>query len=562
MGESTFEQLFEAAIRHHRAGQVREAIGLYRQAAELRAEAAVWNNLSLACREVGDVEGAVDAARRAVVLAPGHPGFWTNQGNLFREMGKLDEAIGAHRQALQLRPDSVAAINNLAVVLHDSGLVEEAIGLYRRGVDKHPNEPMVHSNLLYAMHFDPRYDSSEILREHRVWAQRHADPLLAGIPPHPNSADPERPLRIGYVSAYLQDHVVGRFMLPLLQAHDRARFPAFCYADESGIRDAMTQKLMAASDAWRGIRGASDDQVAEWVRQDQIDILVDLGMHMSGSRLGVFARKPAPVQVTYLAYCSTTGVKAIDYRLTDPYLDPQPTPLATSGESSEPYSEKSIWLPETYWCYQPPEGAGEPGPVPVLTTGVITFASLNSFSKVTVGALKIWARILNAVPRSRLLLHAREGAHRQRVTELFAREGISEPRINFVGFVPLGRYFDLYRISDIALDPFPYAGGTTTCDAIWTGVPVITLAGNTAVGRGGVSILTNIGATELIASNLDEYVQIAANLANDLPRLIELRQSLRTRMMQSPLTDEPRFARQLEHAYRGIWNDWCAGTRG
>jgi protein O-GlcNAc transferase len=577
MGELTFEQVFEAAIRQHRAGQLIEAIAGYRRAAEMRpGSASVQNNLSLACKEAGQAEEAVAAARRAVELAPHYPGFWTNQGNLARDLGNLDDAIAAYRRALALEPKSVAALNNLGITLHDAGQGEEAIALYRRAVELGHDTAIAHSNLLYALHFDPRYDAASILKEHRIWARRHADPLTAQAAPPANDSNPDRPLRIGYVSAYLQEHVVGRFMLPLLQGHDRAKYQAYCYADESGLRDVLTGKLMAASHTWRAIRGMSDEQVAALVREDRIDILVDLGMHASGSRLLVFARKPAPVQVTYLAYCGTTGLGAIDYRLTDPYLDPpsasssqvhspssgqahSPSSGQAPGPSDEDYSERSIRLPATYWCYQPPDGAGDPGPVPAQAAGIITFASLNSFAKVTPATLQVWARIFRAFPRSRLLLHAREGAHRQRVRDLFAAEGIADARLNFIGFVSIHQYFDLYRLTDIALDPFPYAGGTTTCDAIWAGVPVVTLAGRTAVGRGGVSILSNVGAGELIASTTEEYVQIATALANDLPRLTTFRETLRSRMQNSPLMDRPRFARDVEDAYRRMWREWCAG---
>jgi predicted O-linked N-acetylglucosamine transferase (SPINDLY family) len=542
-------------VQNHRTGELPAAIELYRRAAALRPQSsAVQNNLALACKEAGDAESALAAARTAVALAPANPGLWTNLGNLYRDLGNLDDAVAAYRRTLSLDPSSVPALNNLGIALHDAGRVEEAVSHYRRAIEIDPAAVMAHSNLLYAMHFDPRYDAASIFREHRLWAARHADPLTATAPPHDNDPNPDRPLRIGYVSAYLQDHVVGRFMLPLLQAHDREGFQTFCYADESGPRDAVTEKLAAASHTWRNIRGQGDQHVAQLVRNDRIDILVDLGMHMSGSRLLVFARKPAPVQVTYLAYCSTTGLSAIDYRLTDPHLDPP---------STDPdYSEKSVRLPESWWCYRPPEGAGDPGPLPAAGNDrVVTFASLNSFAKVTPHALETWACILQNVPRSRLLLHAREGAHRRRVLDLFAAGRIDPTRIEFTGFVPLTRYFDLYRRADIALDPFPYAGGATTCDALWAGVPVVTLAGQTAVGRGGASILSNVGAQDLIAATEDAYVRIASDLASDVPRTAGLRRSLRPRMQSSSLTNDSRFAGNVETAFRQMWRSWCTSSR-
>jgi predicted O-linked N-acetylglucosamine transferase (SPINDLY family) len=541
-------------MAQHRAGNLLEAIGLYRQAAAMRpTSATVQNNLGLACKEAGDCDGALTAATQAVHLAPQRPGHWTNLGNLYRDMGKLDEAIGAYRKALTLEPGSVAAINNLALAVQDAGQIEEAIALSRRAIAIDPTAVMAHSNLLCALHFDPRYGPAEILSEHKLWARQHADPLVEEIAEHTNNPDPERALRIGYVSSGLQGHVVGRFMLPLLHSHDRDQFQTCCYADQSGIEDEMTRRLRAASHAWRSTRGVSDQQLAETVREDRIDILVDLGMHMSGSRLLAFVRKPAPVQVTYLAYVSTTGMRQIDYRLTDPYLDP-------AGKGDEFYSEKSVRLPDTYWCYEAPPDAGEVGPPPAVGAGgVITFGCLNNFSKVTNDTLRTWSAILRQIPRSRILIHAREGEHRKRVIDLFSALGVVETRVNFIGFVSLKQYFEVYRLIDISLDPFPYCGGTTTCDALWAGVPVVTLRGRTAVGRGGASILSNINCPELIASTPEQYVSIAVGLGNDLPRLTALRESLRSRMIQSPLTDAPRFARCVQDAYRTMWQTWCAG---
>jgi len=264
----------------------------------------------------------------------------------------------------------------------------------------------------------------------------------------------------------------------------------------------------------------------------------------------VFARKPAPVQVTYLAYCGTTGLGAMDYRLTDPYLDPPGTDLGC-------YCEQSIRLPETYWCYRPIAETPEVSPLPRLEEGAVTFGSLNNFCKVSPPALAAWSGLLQAVPGSRLVLHAHPGSHRDRVREIVAQEGVSPERVTFMQAVPLGEYYRAYQRIDVALDPFPYGGGTTTCDALWMGVPVVSLAGQTGVGRGGLSILSNIGLPELVARDVDQYIRIAAELANDPARLAELRATLRDRMQSSPLMDAPRFARNVEAAYRQMWRRWC-----
>jgi predicted O-linked N-acetylglucosamine transferase (SPINDLY family) len=296
--------------------------------------------------------------------------------------------------------------------------------------------------------------------------------------------------------------------------------------------------------------GVSDAQAADLIRQDEIDILVDLSMHTSGNRLLTFAYKPAPVQVTYLAYAGSSGLTTMDYRLSDPYLDPP-------GGDESAYSERTVRLPETYWCYLPVDDL-PPARLPTADKDLVIFGCLNNFCKVNEPLLALWARLLASVPQSQLLLHAGEGAHRRRVVDYLHERGVDEQRISFVERLPVKRYFERYQCIDIALDTFPYAGGTTTCDALWMGVPVVSLAGTSAVGRVGVSVLSNLGLPELVAHAPDQYVQIALGLANDLPRLKELRSTLRPRMEASPLMDAPRFARNIEAAYRAMWINWCA----
>jgi len=385
------------------------------------------------------------------------------------------------------------------------------------------------------------------------WNRQYAETLRGVIRPHANDRDPDRRLRIGYVSPDLRVHPVGRFLLPLLAHHDKRQVEVFAYSGLL-VADPLTERLRLHVDNWRDIVGFSDDRVAELIRQDRIDILVDLTMHMADNRLLVFARKPAPVQVTYLAYCSSTGLKTIDYRLSDPYMDPP-------GMDESIYSERTIRLPNTYWCYEPIISNSEVTPLPALERGFVTFGSLNNFCKVSEPALAAWIQLLRNVPNSQLLLHACEGSHRQRLRDRLQREGIDPARLRFASFMPTPQYFDLYHKIDIGLDTFPYGGGTTSCDALWMGVPVVSLAGQTAVGRGGVSILSNIGLTELIATSPQTYVCLASDLAGDLPRLRDLRSSLRQRMEQSPLMDGARFATNVEAAYREMWRSWCGNPR-
>jgi protein O-GlcNAc transferase len=536
-------------------GQLNESIVAFREAVRLNPGfPEAYSNMGNALRDMGQVAEAVAAYREAVRLRPDFAGAYSNLGNALTAMGQLDEAIAACRQSIRLNPNLAGTHSNLGNALKNNGQLDEAIAAYREAIRIEPGFELANSNLVYLLHFHCGYDAKMIFEEHQRWNRQHAGPLKKFIQPHTNNRDPERPLRIGYVSPDFRSHPIGRFLLALLGAHDRDRFTIFCYSD---VRrpDPLTSLLQQRAMQWRNIVGVPDERVAQLIREDQIDILIDLTMHMANNRMRLFARKPAPVQVTYLAYCSTTGLETMDYRLTDPHLDPP-------GMNDAYYSEKSIRLPETYWCYPVHEQTPEVGPAPAVNSGEVTFGCLNNFSKVSPEALSSWIELLKSVPRSRLILHAGDGSLRQRTLDLVERAGIKRDRLKFVGKVPLYDYFKQYEQIDIGLDPFPYTGGTTTCDALWMGVPVVTLAGRTGVGRSGVSILRNIGLLELIADSPEQYVQTAAGLANDLPWLSELRRTLRDRMQGSVLMDAPRFARHIEAAYWGMWGNWCgeAGT--
>lgn len=533
-------------------GQSEEAVSAYRRCIVLNPDhAQAYSNLGGALRDKGEIEHAIVAFRRAIALKPEFAEAHNNLGIALKEKGDTDAAIAAFGRAIAINPSYSDAHGNLGVALKDRGQLDDAIASFRQAIALNPSSPDAHSNLVYTIHFHPGYDAKAIAEEHRHWNREYGEPLKKFIRHRVNDRPSDRRIRIGYVSPDFREHPVGRLIFPLLANHDKSKFEIFAYSQVL-LPDALTQRFLASTDGWRNILGLSDAKVAELIRQDQIDILVDLTMHMADNRLLVFARKPAPVQVTYLAYCSTTGLETIDYRLSDPYLDPP------NGDDSV-YSEQTIRLPDSYWCYQPSTTAlPDVGPLPVVQQGNITFGCLNNFCKVSEPVLDTWAQLLLAVPNSRLLLHARQGSHRRRVQERLERSGVDSKRVEFVGFMPAGNYLELYRRIDIALDTFPYAGGTTTCDALWMGVPVISLAGKTAVGRGGVSILSNIGLPELVAHSQKDYVRLATELAGDVPRLIDLRSTLRHCMEQSPLTDVRRFSRNVESAYRQMWQRWSA----
>jgi len=619
MAQITISQAFDLALQHHQSGRLNEAELLYRQilaqqpehegalhylgviahqvgrndiAVDLIRQALArnphwpeaYNNLGEVFRAQCELDQAIAAFRQAIALKPLYPAAYYNMGNALLEKGQVDETIAAYRQAIAfkpdyheaynnlgaalttqgqldeaiatyhqcqaLKPDYAEAYSNLAVALKDTGRLDEGIAVCRQAIALKPDYVAAHSNLVYSLHFHPGYDAQAIYHEHCLWNQQHVGPLTPHLQPHANNRDPERRLRLGYVSADLREHVVGMFLLPLLQNHDPQHVEVFAYAQVSAP-DAMSQRLRQHTHVWRRLVGLSDAQAADLVRQDGIDILVDLGLHTAGNRLMVFAHKPAPVQATYLGYAGSSGLSTMDYRLSDPYLDPH-------GDEDAIYSEQTIRLPETYWCYQPMvEVAVQPVP-PSLERGCITFGCLNNFCKVNEPLLDLWARILAAVPQSRLLLYTHPGSHRQNVLEQMQRAGIAPQRIDFAEKAGITAYFQRYHGIDIALDTHPFGGGTTTCDALWMGVPVVSLAGKTAVGRGGLSILSNLGLPKLVAKTPEEYVRLAVALANDLPRLQALRATLRPRMQASPLMDAPRFARNVEAAYRQMWRKCCA----
>lgn len=537
-------------------GQLADAAAAFRRAIAIRPDHAdAQNNLGATLKDLGQLREAAHCYQAALRCRPDYAEAHSNLGGIFWQLGDLDRALACLEQALKFKPGYPEAHFNLGVILKDRGQSAEAVACFRRALAIQPDFAAAHGNQLYVLYFCDGYDARAIYQEHRRWAREFADPLARGSARHGNDRRPERRLRLGYCSPDFRRHPVGRFLVPLLEAHNHDEFEVYCYSS-ADVDDEVTAACRAAADVWRPVRELSDAQLAEAIRGDQIDVLVDLTMHMAGGRLLTFARRPAPVQVTYLAYCGTTGLEAIDYRLTDPFLDP-PAASEPAESAAAIYSERSVWLPETYWCYRPPQATPPVNPPPVLAAGHVTFGCFNNFCKVTDPTLAAWAEVLRAVPQSRLLLHAAPGSHRQRVSDFLAREGVSPERVSFVGFLQSAEYFRLYQAVDVVLDPFPYGGGTTTCDAIWMGVPVVSLIGETAVGRGGLSLLANVGLMELAAADRDRYVQVAVELACDRARLEELRGSLRQRMQASPLMDEPRFARHVEAAYRGMWRRWC-----
>ena len=527
-------------------GKLEEAIAACRRALALKPdfpEAHV--NLGAALAGRNQLHEAVAAYRRALQLKPDYPEADNNLGNALRNLGQLDEAIAAYRRAFQVKPDYAEARNNLAIALRDRGQLDEAIAAFRHALLIRPDHAAMHSNLIFTLHCHPGHDSKTISDEQQRWNRRFSEPLRQFLQPHANDPGAERALRIGYVSPDFRDHAVGRFLLPLFERHDRERFEIFCY---SGVLrpDEMTERLRALTGPWRATFGVPDARLAEMIREDRVDILVDLSLHSGGNRLPVFARQPAPVQVSWLGYPGSAGIPAIGCRLTDACLDPPG--VETAGSAGEP-----LRLPHCWCCYQPAEDAPEIAPLPALSARRVTFGSLNHFSKVHEDVLARWAGVLEAVQGSRLLFPCPEGSARERVRAFFGARGIAAERLELVSYQPRSEYLRLYERIDIGLDTFPYNGMATTCDALWMGTPVLTLPGEMPASRAGLSILSSVGLDELVARSEEDYVRMAVELAGDPPRLANLRATLRQRMQDSPLMDAPRFAQNVEAAYREMW---------
>ena len=548
------EPHYRLAVALRTAGKLAEAAQASRQAISLKPDYAEAHRvLAETLDEQGATATAAEVLRKAAVLKPDSPLLYRNLAVALVKLNQFDDAIVAAKKAIALGGNHPGNYTVLGDAFREQGLFEQSVAAYDQAIGCQPDHAVTLSNRLYTMHFQPGRSAMDLRDAARLWATRCADGLLRPAEVvFDNDPSPERRLRIGYVSPDFRRHAAASFLLPLFRHHHRQEFEIICYSN-SRQHDEVTREMRELVGGWREVAGVGDGELAGQIRADGIDILVDLALHMAGGRLLTFARKPAPVQVTWLGYPGTTGLTAMDYRLTDPYLDPPGT--------DELYTEQSLRLPRCFWCYQPPYATPEVSPLPgAIAGGRITFGCLNTFRKISEPILRTWCALLRRVPDTRLLLHGPEGSHRQRVRDLVAAENVDPGRLEFVGRVSPEEYFRLYHRIDVGLDPWPYSGGTTTCDALWMGVPVVSLIGQTAVGRESFSILSNAGFAHWAAQDPAQYVDLAADLARDLDRLCEIRRTLRTRLRQSPLMDAAGFAHDIEAAYRLIWRQRCANS--
>jgi len=529
----------------HGLGRSKEAAGLYQQALQLRpgfVDASI--NLGNMYRATGEFTAAVAAYAATLLIQPDSIAAMNNAGCVLRTMGRFDDAEDMLRRGLKIDARHAALHDNLGSVLKDVGDLDAAIACFRQSLALEPNNATTHSNLAYALSFQAT-QPQPILEECLRWNIRFgAVPRLG--PQRRQDALPRR-LRIGYVSPDFREHCQSLFTMPLLSHHDHRAFEIYCYSSVERPDD-RTRRVAEYADVWRDVRTLDDAALADTIRADNIDILVDLTMHMARGRPLTFVRKPAPIQVAWLAYPGTTGIEAMDFRISDSRLDPE-------GFDSH-YSERTIRLPDSFWCYDPLATEPTANALPATTRGYVTLGCLNNPCKLTDATLQLWSRVLHAVPTSRLLLLAPSGRHGRRLAQRLSLLGIADDRVGFVPYRARAEYLRTYHDIDLGLDTFPYNGHTTSLDSLWMGVPTVTRVGNTSVGRGGLSQLFQVGLSELAADTDAAFVDIAVELCANLPRLAQLREHLRERLEQSPLMDGPRFAAQMESVYRRLWRQY------
>lgn len=541
----------------HSQGRIGEAVQRYREALRLKPgliEAHI--NLSVALGDPAHLIPAIDHYLRVLERRPESFVAHIRLGQAFMAQGDYDKAETYLRKALELRPVAADAMMILANCLSGQALPNEGQDYVRQSL-RLGSGMGAHTSYLFNMLYDPALGAKDIFRESREWAVLYAE--IQNPPPDPrrfrNPIGQDRKLRIGYISRDFFRHSVGYFIEPIIAHHDHDRFEVFCYSNLFQ-GDEVTERFKQLADGWREIAFLSDEEASAMIVEDGIDILIDLSGQTSGYRPLVMARKPAPVQVNYIGYPATTGLRAIDYRIVDAITDPP-------GEGDAWHAEKLFRLPRCFLTYRPPADAPAVASAPAVKRGFVTFGCFNNVSKVNSEVAACWARILLEVPESRLLLKgfSFSSSKAQRFfLDMFARHGVTADRIDLVNWYPDAKgHLDFYREIDVALDPFPYNGTTTTCEALWMGVPVITYSGTRHSARVGASLLNAIGLNELVCDSLDDYVSRTARLARDTARLTELRSSLRTIMQNSSLLDGVAATRQLEDAYETMWAAWEKG---
>jgi len=571
---------------HEEQGNRNEAIASVRRALSINPDSADSHcYLGLLLLEQGNSSDALACFQKAKLLDPNSAGAHNAEGLVHKERGHWNEAIAAHQRALSIDPEFADAHNflgttlqaqrklsesaasfrkavscksdyadahsNLGMTLAQLGRHDEAVAALRRAVSIKPNFVIAHSNLLFCLSHDPGASPEEVFAEHRAFGDRFEAPFRGRWPQHRNLPDPGRRLRVGFVSADLRTHAVSSFVEPLWAVLDPKQVEIWVYSNHR-LEDEVTLRLKGLAHQWRKVANLSDGELADQVGKDEIDILFDLSGHTAGNRLLAFARKPAPIQVSWIGNPNTTGLQAMDYYLADRFSAPP-------GLLDALFTEQIVRLPSGA-LFQPLDLAPAVNGLPALESGVVTFGSFNRNDKLVEGVVALWARVLNAVPGSRMLLGGLpDASQKENLARQFARHGVDRGRLIFHLRVGMSEYLALHHQVDLILDAFPFGGGTTSCHAAWMGVPVLTLVGKTLSSRIGLNLNSNLGLPEFITQSEDAFVTQAARWSQRLPELAALRASLRSRMRASPLCQTQAVARWLELALRTMWQRWCEG---
>jgi predicted O-linked N-acetylglucosamine transferase (SPINDLY family) len=529
-------------------GQLDGAVASYRRALEIKPDyAEAYYNTGIILKELGQLDGAVASFRRALEVKPDYADVHSNLGAIWEQIGQFDAAMASCSRALEIKPDLVEARVVLGNALRDIGQLDDAVSSYRRTLEFKHDYEVAYNNLLFALNYHPDLGAEEIYQAYQEYDTQRCIPLRTTWRAHGNDKNPDRRLRVGYVSPDFRRHSCRFFLEPLLAQHDKTRVEVYAYAELSK-EDYMTARYKSYADHWIPTKGMGDAALAERIRSDGIDILVELAGHTAGNRLLAFARKPAPVSLSWLGYGYTTGLSAIDYYLTDETC----VPAGSEGL----FAEQPWRIATPAYVYRPSPDMGEAGSLPALQRGHITFGTLTRAVRINHRTIRVWSEILKHVEGSRLVIDSsnfKDPAMQERMAARFAEHGISRERLEIGYHSPP---WDVLRGIDIGLDCFPHNSGTTLFETLYMGVPYITLAGRPSVGRLGSSVLQGAGHPEWIAGSEEEYVDKAVELANDLERLAAHRTSLRTEMENSPLLDEAGFARKVEAAYREMFGKW------
>ena len=545
-------QQLDQAMERYDCGDKAAAEALCRSAlASNSRQAPAWSLLARIALDEKQTERALECYAHILAIHPDEPDYLVDAAEINRRAGHLARALELSERALSLRPQDGRAWQVRGSTLEELDRLDEALDCLRHELELKPDNIDGHSNLLFLLSRADLLPPQEVAAEYRRWGELYADPLSAAAQPHANAPDPDRPLRIGYVSADFRRHAMAYFVEPFLARHHRGAWGVYCYSN-CARPDDVTRHLRELAHEWRDIAALSDEAAARMIREDGIDILVDLSGHTGGNRLLLFARRPAPIQMTWLGYLGGTGMAAMDYRISDRYADPE-------DEADDQYREQLLRLPHSKWCYLPPAGMPACNALPAQSRGYVTFGSFSNFPRISNETLRTWAQLLGRLPGARLrMIGAPGGESLDRMLEIFDAAGVYADRLDLVGRLPLDACLQQYLEIDIALDPFPCNGGTTTCESLWMGVPVVSRSGRSGASRSGISLLANAGLAHLVARSREEYVDIALGLATDLPALAQLRATLRERLRASPLLDAAGFTRDLEALYRDAWRSWCA----